>query len=131
MLLKTKHHRHRKERMMINSPIIKFIMWEFALFKPHAFIVRLSAVGRLMRMLVCQHISMTFVSLFTWWLPFLRSWITVCSHLFSLEQGRTDEAVECTEGSVILWFETTYPACWFPGDWWCALACCVQWWKKY
>lgn len=67
----------------------------------------------LMHMLVCQHISVIFISLFAWWLPFLRSWITVYSHLFSLEQGRTDEAVECTEGSVILWFETRYPACWF------------------
>lgn len=35
----------------------------------------------------------------------------------SLEQGRTDEAVECTEGSVILWFETNCPACWFLLDW--------------
>lgn len=34
------------------------------------------------------------------------------SHLFSREQGRTDEAVECTEGSVIPWFETGHPACW-------------------
>lgn len=37
------------------------------------------------------------------------------SHLFSLEQGRADEAVECTEGSVTLWFGSEYPACWFLG----------------
>lgn len=63
-----------------------------------------------MHVLVCQHISMMFTSVLV---GCLRPWIKIYSRLFSLEQGRTNEAVECTEGSVILWFEAQCPACWF------------------
>lgn len=67
---------------------------------------------QLICMLVCQHISMIFISVCLMAaLPKIMNHNV--SHLFSLEQGRTDEAVECTEGSVILWFESKYPACWF------------------
>lgn len=61
----------------------------------------------------CWFFNVFLWHLSAWYLPFLRSWITMYSNLFSLKQGTTNEAVECTEGSVILWFETRSSACWF------------------
>ena len=96
-------------------PLTKYIIWELVLFQLHACSDVVNSRRYWCNWYVCwfANIFLWYLSLFAWWPPFLRSWITMYSHLFSLEQGRTDEAVECTEGSVILWFESKYPACWF------------------